>query len=132
MVKHTQTIRRLLPTNCLSVFDHFGGLALKGLKQIFFFSQSFLQYPKWLYYQITIRFSNSFCGIAKWFSCPTVYFKQTFVRRLEIKCTVKSTITQTAYLFQVNNGNTKTKCEICSKLTIKSTERQITSFWYLY
>ena len=27
MVKHTQTIRRLLPTNCLSVFDHFVGLA---------------------------------------------------------------------------------------------------------
>ena len=25
MVKHTQTIRRLLPTNCLSVFDHFMG-----------------------------------------------------------------------------------------------------------
>ena len=32
MVKHTQTIRRLLPTNCLSVFDHFMGLALKGLR----------------------------------------------------------------------------------------------------
>ena len=31
MVKHTQTSRRLLPTNCLSVFDHFVGLALKGL-----------------------------------------------------------------------------------------------------
>ena len=31
MVKHTQTIRRLLLTNCLSVFDHFVGLALKGL-----------------------------------------------------------------------------------------------------
>ena len=30
MVKHTQTIRRLMPTNCLSVFDHFVGLALKG------------------------------------------------------------------------------------------------------
>ena len=29
MVKRTQTIRRLLPTNCLSVFDHFVGLALK-------------------------------------------------------------------------------------------------------
>ena len=29
MVKHTQTIRRLLPTNCLSVFDHFVKLALK-------------------------------------------------------------------------------------------------------
>ena len=31
MVKHTQTIRRLLPTNCLSVFDNFVRLALKGL-----------------------------------------------------------------------------------------------------
>ena len=31
MVKHTQTIRRLLVINCLSVFDHFVGLALKGL-----------------------------------------------------------------------------------------------------
>ena len=25
-------IRRLLPTNCLMVFDHFVGLALKGLR----------------------------------------------------------------------------------------------------
>ena len=31
MAKHTQTIRQLLPTNCLSVFDHFVGLALKEL-----------------------------------------------------------------------------------------------------
>ena len=31
MVKHIQAIRRLLPTNCLSVFDHFVGLALTGL-----------------------------------------------------------------------------------------------------
>ena len=32
MVKNTQTIYRLLPTNCLSIFDHFVGLALTGLK----------------------------------------------------------------------------------------------------
>ena len=31
MVKHTQIICRLLPTNCLSVFDHFMGLALNEL-----------------------------------------------------------------------------------------------------
>ena len=31
MVKHTQTIPRLFPRNCLSVFDHFVELALKGL-----------------------------------------------------------------------------------------------------
>ena len=32
MVKHTQTIRGQQPTNCLSVFDHFVGFALKGLR----------------------------------------------------------------------------------------------------
>ena len=31
MVKHTQNIRRQHPTNCLSVFDHFVRLAIKGL-----------------------------------------------------------------------------------------------------
>ena len=37
MVIHTRTIRRLLPTNCLSVLDHLMGLALKGLKFCLFF-----------------------------------------------------------------------------------------------
>ena len=32
------------------------------------------------------------------------------------------------YLLKFNNGNTKTMCEICSKLTIKS----LTSLWCLY
>ena len=36
MVKHTQTIRWQLPTNFLNVFDHFVGLALKGLKNSVF------------------------------------------------------------------------------------------------
>ena len=31
MAKHIQTIRRQQRTNCLSVFDHFVGLTLKGL-----------------------------------------------------------------------------------------------------
>ena len=34
MVKHTQTIRQQQPTNCLSVFDYFVGLELKGLKVV--------------------------------------------------------------------------------------------------
>ena len=33
MVKYTQTIRRLLPTNCLSMCDDLVGLELKGLKR---------------------------------------------------------------------------------------------------
>ena len=32
MVKCTQTIFRVLPTNCLSVFDEFIGLVHKGLR----------------------------------------------------------------------------------------------------
>ena len=32
MDKHTQTIRRQQPTNCMSVFDYFVGLALKRLR----------------------------------------------------------------------------------------------------
>ena len=31
MVKHAQTILPQKPTNCMSVLDHFMGLALKGL-----------------------------------------------------------------------------------------------------
>ena len=35
MVKNTQTIRRQKSTNCLSVFDHFVGLVVKGLTILF-------------------------------------------------------------------------------------------------
>ena len=34
MAKHTQAIRRQQQTSCLSVFDHFVRLALKGLSSI--------------------------------------------------------------------------------------------------
>ena len=37
MFKHTQTIRQLLLTNCLIVFDHFVGLALRGLTSMLLF-----------------------------------------------------------------------------------------------
>ena len=30
MVNHTQKIRQLLPTNCLSAFNYFAGLGLNG------------------------------------------------------------------------------------------------------
>ena len=33
--QNTQTVRRQQPTNCLNVFNHFVGLALKGLSNIF-------------------------------------------------------------------------------------------------
>ena len=33
---------------------------------------------------------------------------------------------------KVNNRNTRTMCEICSKLTIKAPEQRLASFWCLY
>ena len=41
MVKHTQTICQKNPTNCMSVFDHFVGLALKGLRDEAQFKKAF-------------------------------------------------------------------------------------------
>ena len=46
MVKHTQTIRRKQPTNCLSVFDHFVGLVLKGIRSNKTVSESLNNYVK--------------------------------------------------------------------------------------
>ena len=39
MVKHTKTICQLLPTNCLNFFDHFVGLALKRVKDFWFYTR---------------------------------------------------------------------------------------------
>ena len=43
MVKHIRIIRRQQPANCLSVFDHFVGLALKGLINVLISSQTSLK-----------------------------------------------------------------------------------------
>ena len=43
IVKHTQIICRQKPTNCLSVFAHFVGLTLKGLKLGTFYKDSGLE-----------------------------------------------------------------------------------------
>ena len=56
MIKHTQKIRRLLPTNCLSVFDHFVRLALKGLGTKSSVTQSISLFSKLLIFCIAQRF----------------------------------------------------------------------------
>ena len=46
---------------------------------------------------------------------------------------VNNKIPACIYMFKVNNRNTRTRCEICSKVTIKTPEqRQLASFWCLY
>ena len=37
---------------------------------------------------------------------------------------INSTMPASNYMFKVNNRNTRTRCEICSKLTIKTPERR--------
>ena len=34
------------------------------------------------------------------------------------------------YMFKVNKRNTRTRCEICSKLTIKTPERRRCDLWF--
>ena len=53
----------------------------------------------------------------------TRYFAQNASRQVASKCFILiSLYPVTSYLFEVNNVNIRTVCEICSKLTIKTLE----------
>ena len=79
MVSHTQTIRRFLLTNCLSVFDHFVGLARKGLtspRYVFMLDHFIslgslipflnLQIQFWIFKRIQSRVENSHEHTCDW------------------------------------------------------------------
>ena len=48
---------------------------------------------------------------------------KTNISKLSSSCDKKYTHPITIHLFKVNNSNTRRKCELCSKLTIKTPER---------
>ena len=60
MVKHTQTICRQQSTNCLSVFDHFVKLVLKGLRVFLLAYQGFKTWNAilCLFEQLMVRYSQ--------------------------------------------------------------------------
>ena len=58
MVKHTQIIRRQQATNCLSVFDHFVGLALKGLTGFSRYLSVGVKYLQILFTRIVTAITN--------------------------------------------------------------------------
>ena len=60
MVKQTQTIRRQQPTNCLSVFDHFVRLVLKGLKAALKKLEAFNFIKKDFIAGVSVSFANLF------------------------------------------------------------------------
>ena len=90
MVKHTQTICRQQPTNCLSAFDDFLGLALKGLilkkhsilmSYLSSFSSWYLLYSiGWLYVIISLKKTKYTAG----YRC-TVFQPNLFEKRYEIR-----------------------------------------------
>ena len=99
MVKHTQRIRRRLSTNCLSVFNHSVGLALKGLRAlytIFWYTCTFLItfsgfFWKNMNLMLYIFWKNEVCSFQNWQN-PIQKFKwgRTWVIR---KCRIWSLCT---------------------------------------
>ena len=146
MVKYTPTICWLLPTNCLSVFDHFVGLALKGLgwlqcvlklhlkpvlliiivhnlttmtsEQTQSLHSSLIQNSIW---HINAVLDSNFEQVVVywWFKIKNKTLPSTYDRALITNPT-------DIYLFKDSNRNTSKRCEICLKLTI------MMSFWCFY
>ena len=73
--KHTQIIRRKKPTNCLSVFDYFMGLALKGL--IIKLLSLFLK-MKHFELEYLEKIKNLLHSVCKWF-VPTILLALSFI-----------------------------------------------------
>ena len=63
MVKHTQIIRRQQPNNCLSVFDHYLGLALKGFILIVSPSETHSGKFLWKHIYLNLFISELFASV---------------------------------------------------------------------
>ena len=77
MVKHTKTIRRLLPATFLSVFDRFVGLALKGLNLFYWIKMRVMNWSVLFYSLILQQFS-----ICCWFFFFTFFFQFQIVSKI--------------------------------------------------
>ena len=104
----------------------FAGFALKTRIAPHLFSKEFIlsqirEVPFFLKLFKTLIFFNV---------CKTTFF---IILKISSKLLFTfHTIPAGIYLLKVNNRNTRTRCEICSKLTIKTPERPLASFWCLY
>ena len=71
MVKHIQSIRRLLPKNSLNVFDHFVKLAIKGLTLCVWYGVlKYTTYLKKLHLKATGLFNPLSTNTTKWSNTP--------------------------------------------------------------
>ena len=83
MVKHTKTIHRQKPKNCLSVFDYFVGLTLKGLKNNYFDANISTSLRE----RNTLKKNTSECGSKLFF--PRFRYRIYRGSRLEVFCQKK-------------------------------------------
>ena len=76
MVKHTQTIRRLLATNCLSLLDNFVSLALKGLIKELDVKNIFIH----LFFTKSLKRAGKKRNKCDWLTFRQSFFKKKFMR----------------------------------------------------
>ena len=138
MVKHAQFVGNL-PTNCLGVFDHFLGLALKGLTWTWnnflgvVFGKSYHQINKFPLHKkmkFSIKdFFNKWDQIRKKLRIWSHLLKKSLIEKFIVravsssKSTIETLEQPHKQMLKVNNTNITKKCEICSKLTIRTPER---------
>ena len=118
MVKHTQTIRWLLLMICLSVFNHFVELALKGLKigTLFFSMINYVLYEK--KQQVFLKL-NSNVEV----SDLSNYYKLKQFSRINLSKNNQDSCFQTSHLWRANNLF-KRMCNI------RTSELFISAGWY--
>ena len=86
MVKHTSTIRRQKPANCLSVSDHFVGLALKELIQFTINNLNPFIHNVWQFFNITheeVKLSQYSTAVSE------VFWKVYTNNSVGLKCDLK-------------------------------------------
>ena len=89
MVEHTQAICRLLPTNYLSVFDHFVGLGFKRLRilwQLFWYSEGILElFPSTCMFLFRYLSVINILGMLQKPGCESIIIILNLIKHFHIK-----------------------------------------------
>ena len=80
------------------------------------------QDPKHHFCNYLINVSKTYKLIPPNEACYRYYVNHEKV--IKVKATFKNSLPAANYMFKVNKRNTRTRCEICSKLTIKISEQR--------
>ena len=59
-----------------------------------------------------------------------VYYKSCFYLQVDFKHSFENSYPAGTFLFKAKNTNTRTSCEICSELTIKTPERRLCQYFF--